>query len=102
MASQPGPLVSPAPAIVLPPQAMPFTAPAWPRTSIAGVPGLRVSRICTSAESAWQTLTYVGLVGLNASRSSGLGSVVEAAPGVGDVGGAAPFLADEDGAGVAS
>ena len=53
VASQPGPLVSPPPpCIVLPPQAIPLTAALCPLTSIIGVPGLLVSKICTSPESA--------------------------------------------------
>lgn len=78
VANQPGPTVSPLPpVIVLPPHAIPFTAALCPLTSIAGVPGFLVSNICTSAESACTTDTYVGAVGEKASLKSGEGKAVE-------------------------
>lgn len=56
VASHPGPLVSPAPPIIVaPPHANPFTGALCPLTSKAGCPGLRVSRIWTSFDSAWMT-----------------------------------------------
>lgn len=52
VANHPGPVVCPPFAIVAPPHAIPLTHPVCPLTCIAGVPGLLVSKICTSALSA--------------------------------------------------